>query len=281
MTDTQDDMELVELMLDRGDDVGVLGAFEALKASADRRVEEEREAIAKLAEQFARDIPTFGAIPADPVLAAIGAARELASAIRSRSNATGEDKDGPDDKFWGSDRHLSAQRKERDDAQLHDQLWQLREIIKAVRIAANSGVLADFAGEPWLRRIQNIDLDHPSPVQTGAVGSVPEGWKLVPVEPTDEMLGAAQERLCEIANFTNFDDYNQAEMFKAMLGASPSPPALEGVGGGLADIVRRFILWDDRPAGQEHLDEFESIKRDAQRTLAELTRSPQTVGGGE
>lgn len=82
MTDTQDDMELVELMLDRGDDVGVLGAFEALKASADRRVEEEREACATLLEAWAQD-------EALPVSAAL---RSAASAIRSRSNATGEDK---------------------------------------------------------------------------------------------------------------------------------------------------------------------------------------------
>lgn len=55
--------------------------------NADRRVAEERGRCAQLALQFASDVPTFGAIPADPVLAAIGAAREIASAILSRTSS--------------------------------------------------------------------------------------------------------------------------------------------------------------------------------------------------
>jgi hypothetical protein len=44
---------------------------------------------------------------------------------------------------------------------------------------------------------------------------------VVPVEVTDDMLNEAQSRLCEITNPTYFNDYNQAEMFKAMLAARP------------------------------------------------------------
>jgi hypothetical protein len=50
-----------------------------------------------------------------------------------------------------------------------------------------------------------------------------DGFAIVPREPTDEMLNAAQSRLCEIENFTNFVDYNQAEMFKAMVTSASEP----------------------------------------------------------
>lgn len=46
------------------------------------------------------------------------------------------------------------------------------------------------------------------------------GYTVVPLAPTDDMLNAAQSRLCEIENFTYFDDYSQAEMFKAMCAAA-------------------------------------------------------------
>ena len=44
-----------------------------------------------------------------------------------------------------------------------------------------------------------------------------EGYAVVPIEPTDEMMNAAQARLCELSNATSFNDHQQAEMFKAML----------------------------------------------------------------
>jgi hypothetical protein len=44
---------------------------------------------------------------------------------------------------------------------------------------------------------------------------------VVPMEMTDDMLNAAQERLCEVANPTYFNDFHQDEMFKAMLAARP------------------------------------------------------------
>ena len=47
-----------------------------------------------------------------------------------------------------------------------------------------------------------------------------EGYAVVPAEPTDEMLNAAQSRLCDIANMTYFNDGHQAEMFKAMVTAA-------------------------------------------------------------
>lgn len=40
-----------------------------------------------------------------------------------------------------------------------DEIWCLREVIRGVRIMSHSGALKDFADEPWLKRILNIDID--------------------------------------------------------------------------------------------------------------------------
>lgn len=48
--------------------------------------------------------------------------------------------------------------------------------------------------------------------------NTPEGWKLVPVEPTPEMIGKgiiAYDGKCESA-------------YRAMLAAAPSPPPISG-----------------------------------------------------
>ena len=50
-----------------------------------------------------------------------------------------------------------------------------------------------------------------------------EGYAVVPTKPTDAMLNAAQSRLCELENYTYFNDHNQAEMFKAMCEAASEP----------------------------------------------------------
>lgn len=57
---------------------------------------------------------------------------------------------------------------------LRDEIWQLREIIKGVRIMANAGAFSSFDGEPWLRRVQNIDLySDPVAVAEAFASSVP------------------------------------------------------------------------------------------------------------
>lgn len=40
-------------------------------------------------------------------------------------------------------------------------------------------------------------------------------------EPTDDMLNEGQERLCQISSRTNFDDYEQSEIYKAMRAVDP------------------------------------------------------------
>jgi hypothetical protein len=46
------------------------------------------------------------------------------------------------------------------------------------------------------------------------------------MEPTDQMMNEGQERLCQIASRTHFDDFEQAEIYKAMRASDPSFLAL-------------------------------------------------------
>jgi len=62
---------------------------------------------------------------------------------------------------------------------------------------------------------------HPQPAQHG---SVPEGWKLVPVEPTATMISAFEHAPCA-ENYTDAATW----AWEAMLDATPQPPQ-EGEG---------------------------------------------------
>ena len=79
----------------------------------------------------------------------------------------------------------------------------------------------------WVKDYPDMAADeiqrHRAPAQ-----QVPSGFAVVPVEPTDKMLNAAQSRLCDIENNTYFNDYHQAEMFKAMVAAAPSTSPQQG-----------------------------------------------------
>ncbi|CNI68676.1 Uncharacterised protein [Yersinia frederiksenii] len=58
---------------------------------------------------------------------------------------------------------------------------------------------------------------------------VPEGWKLVPIKPTAEMLASAME--CEDVVYDLFDDsvfcVQFDEIYRAMLAAAPQKPSSE------------------------------------------------------
>jgi hypothetical protein len=65
-----------------------------------------------------------------------------------------------------------------------------------------------------------------APVQQAAV-AVPEGWELVPIEPTPEMIGAMA--VCDASGQRNgvptVGMAGAEEVYAAMLAASPTPPA--------------------------------------------------------
>ena len=64
-------------------------------------------------------------------------------------------------------------------------------------------------------------------LRRGNPNRVPKGWRLVPIDPTDAMLNAAQERLCQIQNPTYFDDDIETEKFVAMVNAAPPAPGAQ------------------------------------------------------
>jgi hypothetical protein len=66
-----------------------------------------------------------------------------------------------------------------------------------------------------------------------AAPGVPGGWKLVPVEPTDDMLNAYQEEQCRWSNITHVDDDATQSLWSAMLAATPQPGD-DAVGGASA-----------------------------------------------
>ena len=41
----------------------------------------------------------------------------------------------------------------------YEEIWCLREVVRGVRIMANSGAFKEFEGEPWLKRVRNINID--------------------------------------------------------------------------------------------------------------------------
>lgn len=54
-------------------------------------------------------------------------------------------------------------------------------------------------------------------------GAAPDGWKLVPVEPTEEMVIAFAEEW--YSRRQTIDDPQMVEAYRAMLAASPAAPA--------------------------------------------------------
>lgn len=68
-------------------------------------------------------------------------------------------------------------------------------------------------------------------LSTPPAPSVPEGWKLVPVVPTQAMKDAGKNACW---------DNRYVSAYVAMLSAAPSPPTTEGVHPATADLVRRF-----------------------------------------
>lgn len=42
---------------------------------------------------------------------------------------------------------------------LREELEMCRQIIRDVRFIARAGLLQEYQGEPWLRRVMNIDLN--------------------------------------------------------------------------------------------------------------------------
>jgi hypothetical protein len=75
-----------------------------------------------------------------------------------------------------------------------------------------------FQKDAWIRKGWKVESLYPRPVPVPV--SVPEGWKLVPMEPTLEMVEATWEDDAVM----KADGYNaiRKAMYRAMLAASPT-----------------------------------------------------------
>lgn len=114
--------------------------------------------------------------------------------------------------------------------------WQARASL-ATPDAANSskpGKLTDEQlGEIWM---SVMHIEHATQRQTAfaraieaalQTPAVPEGWKLVPVEPTDEMVAAVMNGAAYNGSMANLMLRGIARNWSAMLAAAPVPPCIE------------------------------------------------------
>lgn len=82
--------------------------------------------------------------------------------------------------------------------------------------------IVEAGKHPWDYCLSVVYLDNPLPVGTKLYAApippaVPEGWKLVPIEPTQEMIKAAMEEYTK-------DEWRRCESCYAdMLAAAPTP----------------------------------------------------------
>ena len=100
----------------------------------------------------------------------------------------------------------------------HDELERLRAGLKEIKEFAGTfgGAWASAQAGQWLDG---------QPKRHAATPHVPEGWQLVPKEPTQDMLGMLWETRdrCAAKNMTAGETYRLA--YRDMLAAAPSPPA--------------------------------------------------------
>jgi hypothetical protein len=119
-----------------------------------------------------------------------------------------------------------------------------------------------------------------APLQTCVAGSVPEGWKLVPVKPTTAMLGDAHATVPGVCDVCPADI---EDIWETMLSASPSPPVIESGGKLLEALIEATDGWQDcanykgQYLAEKHGD-FEGVAK-MRALIAELHRESQTVGG--
>ena len=107
---------------------------------------------------------------------------------------------------------------------IHDAIYKIDDcepVKDAVRDALDSIDLSEYAAtqqEPIQTPEEFAHMVATAPAQ--AEPSVPEGWKLVPVQPTQEMCQVAQWKLREWPRFP----FRVSPVYQAMLEAAPTAP---------------------------------------------------------
>lgn len=77
------------------------------------------------------------------------ASQMIADAKTSRNQAAGD----LDAKYLGLEAHETLEWK------AAEEIWCLREVLRGVRIMDQVGAFKERDGEPWLKRVRNIDLE--------------------------------------------------------------------------------------------------------------------------
>lgn len=100
----------------------------------------------------------------------------------------------------------------------------VRVVQAVIRALRDSGLIRTYPDlsqpvDPQISEYEKIML------QAGNSPVIPDGYALVPVEPTDEMIAAAMN--CEDVTYNESDDtvfyVHHCEIYKAMLAAAPQP----------------------------------------------------------
>ena len=96
-----------------------------------------------------------------------------------------------------------------------------REVAK--RILRNIEIGNKLSAGIEMRREIEAALEQPQDHPEQNLNMVPEGWKLVPVEPADSQIRAAQDTWWHACNCETYWD----QIYAAMLAAAPQPPTAE------------------------------------------------------
>ena len=102
-----------------------------------------------------------------------------------------------------------------------NELNELRAKLEELEKQEPCGRIVEFLGNEMFTFRSFVAINEMTDVYTRPVPAIPEGWQLVPIEPTDSML-------LEItpANSSAHQLHTYAEWYRAMLAAAPK---LEGV----------------------------------------------------
>lgn len=140
----------------------------------------------------------------------------------------------PDGVFWDGElsQYEASEMECEPDADEHHRMWQVWQAARAQSVQGAEPVAYMFAdecgrtkivlgketAEHWCPPDETVTPLYTQP-QPAQQGSVPEGWKLVPVEPTATMISAFEHAPCA-ENYTDAATW----AWEAMLDAAPQPP---------------------------------------------------------
>ena len=117
----------------------------------------------------------------------------------------------------------------------------------------NNDMDEDWPSHIAARRALRAALEQPNHIAQH-LNMVPEGWKLVPVEPTAEMLNAWCEAENKTSKHLHASDVMQAG-YRAMLAAAPQPPTVKDSLTTRPQVEQEPVAWQGRDGYLYHFIE--------------------------